>query len=452
VGVLTLLLLWRWARRAFDAEIALLALLFLAISPWHVLFSRWAQQGIFVPMWLTLGLLLFERGRLAAGRGWWLAGFALGLAMISYAPMRVTVPLFLVALAAIHFQDLRRNRQAALLAVLAFLAAVAPTAIWMALHREEGLQRWSRVSIWQEDASLLQVVSDFFFNYLRHLSIPFLFLHGDENLRHSVSGFGQMHWIELPGLIAGLLLAFTQRRPQDLAIAAWFLLAPIAPSLTLDAPHALRDIAALPAAHVLSALGTAALFRGLVRSSTEPLRRPRSRLRDLQEWVQVNIEGLRAVAIVAVGVTALVFALTLTLLYPHRAALVWETGLHDALRAAAPFGREGRPIFVSGSVIYLPAHLGVALPRDPPEFQEVEPYLQPPWNQTGGGEMSPDALWRRFGGENGLGVFIVMPGEIPDHLADSVVHGPANRFTSRASALWEIHVGQSALESRPAVP
>lgn len=442
-GLLTLLALWRYARRAFDAEVALLALFFLAISPWHVLFSRWAQQGIFVPLWLALALLMFERGRLAAGRPWWLAGVCLALALYTYEPMRVTVPLFVIALAWAHRGDLRRNRQAALLALLAFVATLLPVGLWMAAHRAEGLQRWTAVTIFSEETSLGEEAAQFVANWLSHLSFPFLFLGGDANSRHSIPGFGQMHLIELPGLLIGLVIALTQRRPQDLTLALWFLLAPIAPSLTREAPHALRGIAALPAAHLISAFGTAAIFRGAVRWAHESLPLRLRRLKRLHEWLRVNIDGLRATGLVLGGATALLLVLQLFLRAPALTAEVWETGLHDALRQADALAAGRRPVFVSGRVLYLPTHLRVARRTPPASLPEVTSFLPPGWNQTGQGEYGPAALWDQFGQ---AAVFITTPGEIPDREPVAVIRGPGNRFTAPPRVLWEIHAAPAPPE------
>jgi hypothetical protein len=444
VGFLTLLVVWRYVRRAFDAEVAVLAVFFLAISPWHVLFSRWAQQGIFVPLWLALALWLFERGRLGAGRPWWLAGVALGLAFYSYAPARLAVPLFLAALAWAHRQDIVRNRRAALVALLAFLITVLPTALWLSLHHGEGFARWSHVSIFgMPGASPLTVLTQFIANYLRHLSVPFLFLWGDANPRHSIPGFGQMHWIELPGLLAALLIALLQRRPQDRTLALWFLLAPVAPSLTLESPHALRDIMALPAAHILSAAGTAAIFRGLVRWAHAALPR-RLPLRNLQAWVRTNIDPIRMTGLLAGGVTAFLFTLQLFIRYPALSAAHWDTEVGAALRATDVYVRAGHPAFVtSGSpgseLLYLPTHLRVALRTDPASLGRVAPYLPRGWNQCGSGPTSPEAVWEMTGGDSGHGVFLTAPTELPGEPFETF-WSPSNRFTPAPRILWEIHV------------
>lgn len=443
-GVLTLLLVWGYARRAFDPEIALLALFFVAISPWHVLFSRWALQGILVPLWLALGLWAFERGRTAAGRGWWLAGAALGVALFTYAPMRMIIPLMLVALLVVHRADFLRNRRGSLVFLITFVVVSLPTVLWLLMHRQEGLQRFSNVSIFQEDASIGEVVTQFLTNWLSHFSFPFLFFSGDANPRHSLPGFGQLHWIELPGLIIGLLVALLYRRPQDLLLAVWLFIAPLAASLTLETPHALRSIAALPAIHILSALGTATLFRGMVRWAHETLPNRWKRLTGLQQWVRFNTEGLRMTGLVLGGGTAILIGLQLFLRAPHLTAEAWDTGLHEAIREVAPLAEAGHPVFVSGTVLYLPTQLRVALEIPPRSLGRVAPFLPAGWNQTGEGPVSPAALWDRMGGDSGGAVFITRPGEIPTRMPEYEISSPSNRFTGDERILWDIHMGQQA--------
>ena len=206
---------------------------------------------------------------------------------------------------------------------------------------------------------------------------------------------------------------------------------------------------------MLSALGTIAIFRGMVRGAHEPLRRSQSLLRHVQGWIQVNIEAMRALGLVAGGVTVLLLVLQLTLRAPHQSSRSWEAGLHEAIRAAAPYADRGRPIFVTGDVLYLPAHLNVALRRDPRGIGAVVPYLPFPWNQCGEGPLSPSALWDRRGGSAGPAVFLTRPGEIPDQEPEIRIQGPTSLFSGPAEVLWDIHVGlaaQTALEPSQPIP
>ena len=62
VGIATVLLTFLIGRKLYDEKVGLLAAIFLTFSPWHLVFSRWANQGIFLPLLVLLGLYFFLSG------------------------------------------------------------------------------------------------------------------------------------------------------------------------------------------------------------------------------------------------------------------------------------------------------------------------------------------------------------------------------------------------------
>ena len=94
-GSLSLLLFWLLARRALGRRFGLLALLLLALNPWHLLLSRWALESNLLPAFLLLGTLLLcgvrERPRLLYAAS---AAYALGL--YAYGTAFIFLPLFLL--------------------------------------------------------------------------------------------------------------------------------------------------------------------------------------------------------------------------------------------------------------------------------------------------------------------------------------------------------------------
>jgi hypothetical protein len=97
VGTLTLLALYLFARGRFGWRVALLATLLLAVSPWHLLYSRVGFRAILAPLFaiITVGLFLraLDTGRLRDHLGW---GMVLGLGFWTYTSFRV-VPLAIIA-------------------------------------------------------------------------------------------------------------------------------------------------------------------------------------------------------------------------------------------------------------------------------------------------------------------------------------------------------------------
>src|SRR5690606_12913445 len=68
-GVTTVLVTWMLARRVWGWQAAAWAAGLLAISPWHVPLSRWAQQGVFLPLLFVLAAWALARFLGRGGNG-----------------------------------------------------------------------------------------------------------------------------------------------------------------------------------------------------------------------------------------------------------------------------------------------------------------------------------------------------------------------------------------------
>lgn len=93
-------------------------------------------------------------------------------------------------------------------------------------------------------------------NYLSSFSPSFLFASGGTNHAHNIENFGNMYLVEAPFLFLGLiyLIAIKKGREKKL-ILLWFLIAPIAASITKDAPHTNRMLAIFPILSLITAFG-----------------------------------------------------------------------------------------------------------------------------------------------------------------------------------------------------
>ena len=93
-------------------------------------------------------------------------------------------------------------------------------------------------------------------NYLNAFSPQFLFIKGGENKAHNIANFGNMYPIEAPFLFLGLIYLFVTKKTKETALIFWwFLIAPVAASITKDAPHTNRMFAILPILPLVTALG-----------------------------------------------------------------------------------------------------------------------------------------------------------------------------------------------------
>jgi hypothetical protein len=241
---------------AFRRIFPFAAMLFITLGPTHVLFSRWAQQGVTTPLLAAAGLatLLAVRGSARHARALSvLGGIALALAFYAYDPSRVVVPLLLLGLWWELAGPLRRNVRDFGAGAAAFLALAVPTTLF-ALG--QGGARFARVSVFA-DRPLAEGLLAAAGNWLAHFDPRFLFLWGDGNARHAMPLAGMIGWVEIPFFLLGLVaIVRNLRAPGARLLLAWLLAGPTAAALTNEGiPHALRAILMIPALHLTSAWG-----------------------------------------------------------------------------------------------------------------------------------------------------------------------------------------------------
>src|SRR3989344_1461504 len=97
-------------------------------------------------------------------------------------------------------------------------------------------------------------------NYLDHFIPDFLFINGDANPRHRVKGMGVMYHWESLFVILGLFALFKFNKNLRNFVLYWILIAPIPAALAFPAPHALRSLNMLPMPQLLVALGIVLLY------------------------------------------------------------------------------------------------------------------------------------------------------------------------------------------------
>jgi len=300
-GVFTIPLFYLLVKELFKSEkIGLLAALFLAISPWHLQYSRAAFEVTQMLFLLLLGVWFFLRG-LKISRYLLLAAPFLALAPYSYNTAKLFVPLLVVFLVVVFLKDLKRlKKKDLILAALIFVLVSLPLIkdiIW-----GEGGSRFSILAIFTDPTVIPQIGFDrlvdarvklgevpvgftpsfssrffhnkflawgttFLVNYFQAFSTRFLFTFGDINFRHSIQGnFGELYWLDALFLCLGVywLLTKTKERNLKLFLLGWLLLAPVPSALTRDGGnHATRLILMLPPLLILVSLGVFSLFNYL---------------------------------------------------------------------------------------------------------------------------------------------------------------------------------------------
>jgi hypothetical protein len=146
-GLLTLPLFFLVLRRWFNELVGLVGLMFLALSPWHIMLSRWGIENSPLPFFMLLGVYTFGRALQSASRWWILCSFLpFALALYTYGVVVVIVPLLLPLLLFIDLPAVRRQWRAWLGAFAVFGVASLPIAFFTfknyVTNKNYGFERW----------------------------------------------------------------------------------------------------------------------------------------------------------------------------------------------------------------------------------------------------------------------------------------------------------------------
>lgn len=249
IGVLTVLVVYYLAKELFTQQIGLFAALFLAISPWHIQFSRIGFGAILVPFCFCLGLLFLLKS-LKQPLYLYLSALGFGLTLYTYAAARVFTSLFLAGVLILFGQHFWRFKKQTAIASIIFLTIFfILLQFWIS---PEGMSRANFVGLVKDPIQLIQ-------NYGSYFSPDFLFFNGDANLRHSPQGIGKLYWIEMITVPAGLFFLFKHGGKPRNVLLLWLFLYPI-PAILTEPGHALRSIVGSPLFAILSAYGLVSIF------------------------------------------------------------------------------------------------------------------------------------------------------------------------------------------------
>ncbi len=205
----SLFFFWRLGRRSLGKGFGLLALLLLALDPWHLLLSRWALESDLLPAFLLLGVFFLCRVK---ERPWLLcaaaAAFALGL--YAYGTAFLFLPIFLLG-ASVRILRRRYVSPGQYLAALGVFVLIAlplglcqlrnalglPAGrfLWMSLPALTETRQAATVSFsfshWKELALLLWKQSD---GLPWNSAGPFGLLWGLPGLALALLGLGRLLW------------------------------------------------------------------------------------------------------------------------------------------------------------------------------------------------------------------------------------------------------------------
>ena len=282
LSLLTIFFLYKLVFLLSKSEIlALLSSSVLALSPWHIHFSRGAWESSAALSFILIGTYFFFKSINTK----FLLNFSLFvlfyvLSLYIYHSARLIAPLLALTLVVIYFKNLVKKLPQILFPI--FFGVILAIPVAFSFLNNGGTARIGGVGltadqgpVWRSNELInqhsdIKIIDRIIHNkrilyliswgqkYTSHFDLNFLVINGDEVPRSKVPEMGQIHLIELPFLILGLIFLLKSTiyslRPK-IFIIAFLLIAPIASSLTFQAPSALRALSMVIPLSILIANG-----------------------------------------------------------------------------------------------------------------------------------------------------------------------------------------------------
>lgn len=259
IGMLAILATYFLAREMLGPRGALVAAFVMAISRWHITFSRYIFTAgmVTLAMALTLWLLIRAlRTRRPLDFIW--AGIAFGLGLTAYLPIRFVLPAvvgtYLVFRLLADRTLLRVHSHGLLLFVIAFLVAVMPLAVYFQKNPSMLLARASQASV-QQDIERAGSNEPLKANIRKAFGM-FNF-EGDPRARHNLPLAPMLDPVTGVFFVLGAGYALWRLRKPEYALLLVWLVYGVVPgvmSLADSNPHSMRTIANIPAVCLLAAL------------------------------------------------------------------------------------------------------------------------------------------------------------------------------------------------------
>jgi 4-amino-4-deoxy-L-arabinose transferase-like glycosyltransferase len=132
-GILSLPLMYYVGRQLFGNKFALVAMFFLAISPWHIVNTRWAVESNILPFIFFAGFAFF----LAANKNgiWFIpASICFSLCLYAYGTAYVAIPIFLALCipAAVYWEKIETKYIVS--GLLIFFVLASPIILFVAIN------------------------------------------------------------------------------------------------------------------------------------------------------------------------------------------------------------------------------------------------------------------------------------------------------------------------------
>jgi 4-amino-4-deoxy-L-arabinose transferase-like glycosyltransferase len=237
----------------------LLAALAVAISYWHLNWSRYGVRAILLPLFASITITFLWRGFRTGSRWHFVAsGIFLGLGMYTYQAARI-LPLLVIFgfayMVAWRRMPLRRALESLLVVAVVALLIFAPLGIYFLTHPGSFSQRIEQTLVLDTAQDLQGNVEASWEQVLKVFLV--LFVQGDNYAIHNLIGRPALNGFLAFLLVLGAVVSLVRiKRPAYPFLLTWLIVMSIPAVLAGRGPIGKRAIGTLPAVMILIAIGT----------------------------------------------------------------------------------------------------------------------------------------------------------------------------------------------------
>lgn len=449
IGILFVVMMYFFIKEFFSSydkknieKWALLSSFFLAISPWHLQFSRAAYEASVGVFFLFSSLLFFIK---ATKKPIYYVLFCIFfiLSMYSYHSFRLLNPLLLGFLIILFRKEILRQKL--IFSISLIIVLVFTQSIYVNFFRSHDTSaRLSMVTVFEnpdrkmesaikvskakeENDVLGQIIynrrfifiPDIIKGYLDHFKFDYLFVSGDGGVQHHAYKMGMLYIWDFPFIILGFLGLLKRIDRKIFLLILIFFLSVIPSSITTGTPHPVRSIAMMPAFHIITAFGFMVFLDYIFRIKTGYI--------------------VAGIIIFSLFVNIGYYLYQYHLETPREYGYFWQAGNKEVIEYAKTHERSFKKIYIS--YMYDQPYIYYLF------YNKIDPsWYQKNWNYSKTGEIgrfyrkigkyefkkidySRDALEKNV-------LLIAAPDELPyDITVDHVIYFPDGRIAYKIIAL-----------------
>jgi hypothetical protein len=257
------MLLCHWR---FEASFALAGGFVLSVIPWVFPISRSCTYTGHTAALLGLVTGLVLTGSALRRQSNWravLAGAVWALAFYAHQSIQPVLALLAIGCVVVLRRRLVPRWRLLLVMALSALIVLLPLIISV-LRSPDGLTaRFRQVSITNGATSLWDTVASVTSRYLDYFNPRFLFISGDQELRHHTGHSGELYWCLAPLILTGLYVTirYWRQHASYRIILVGTLVSPVSAALTVDHMHSTRCVYAVVFWLLLAMVGVQWLWR-----------------------------------------------------------------------------------------------------------------------------------------------------------------------------------------------